>query len=298
MNTQSKPKEEAFAFDCEGSELIGVIHHSPVPAQWGMLCIVAGGPQYRGGCGRQLVELGRDLSSKGFPVMRFDHRGLGDGGGEFEGFECLESDISSAIEAFKTRVPSLENIVLWGGCDAASAALMNAHQLSGVASVVAANPWVSTSETAARVRKKHYGKRLGEWSFWRKLFTLQYSPLQYVREYMRRRQKRDAAQVSGNRDSTTGKTSYVERMRDGVQLFEGPLLFLMSGRSLVSREFDELVSADRMWKTAYSRPSIHRLEIKDADQTFSTRDARDAMIAAAAGWMESLSAGLQQERGL
>ena len=76
MNTQASTGEIAFSFRVNESALIGVIHESTTPSDLGVLTIVAGGPQYRGGCGRQLVTLGRRLAREGVHVMRFDHRGM------------------------------------------------------------------------------------------------------------------------------------------------------------------------------------------------------------------------------
>jgi alpha/beta superfamily hydrolase len=86
--------------------------------------VVVGGPQYRVGSHRQFLLLSRRLASEGYPVMRFDYRGMGDGGGAMRSFEDVSADIGAAIEAFQRRCPSVRRIVLWGLCDAASAALL------------------------------------------------------------------------------------------------------------------------------------------------------------------------------
>lgn len=86
--------------------------------------IIVGGPQYRVGSHRQFVLLSRRLAGEGYPAMRFDYRGMGDAGGAMRSFEDVRADIGAAIEAFQRAVPSLRRIVLWGLCDAASAALL------------------------------------------------------------------------------------------------------------------------------------------------------------------------------
>lgn len=288
MSEHEPGSEEPIVFPCDGENLIGVVHHGEVTASVGMLCIVAGGPQYRGGCGRQLVELARAVAGDGFPVMRFDHRGLGDGGGEFLGFEHLGADLEAAIQQFMHSVPSLDRIVLWGGCDAASAALMNTQAHPAIVSVVAANPWVSTTETAARVRQKHYLKRLGEWSFWKKAFSFQYDPLEYIGKFVKRRRSAGSSSESsdkGQKSSAVSQENYVNRMLAGFESFSGSVLLLMSGRSLISREFDELVAARPRWAAVCDRDSVERIEVAEADQTFSTREAKNAMIMAGRNWL-------------
>lgn len=288
MTAASIRNEEGFVFDCDGDQLIGIIHHvAASTTEWGVLTIVAGGPQYRGGCGRQLVALGRHLADQGFPVMRFDHRGLGDSEGMFRGFEYLEDDITAALAEFRRRVPGLRHIVLWGGCDAASAAIMSAPHHPEVAGIVAANPWVTTEATAAKVRQKHYLNRIRQASFWKKLFTFQYNPANYLRIFAMRKNSRKNVVVS---HAQHNQKSYVERMRDSLAAFEGQTLLLMSGRSLISREFDELVAGDSSWKAICQSPRVIREEITDADQTFSSASARAAMLHAAANWMKRLSA--------
>jgi len=47
MSTQEIP----VTFSCEGSSLIGVVHIPAAPNKRAVLAIVAGGPQYRAGCG-------------------------------------------------------------------------------------------------------------------------------------------------------------------------------------------------------------------------------------------------------
>lgn len=278
----TSPAETAFSFDCEGASLIGVLHHAPEgsEAKVGMVTIVAGGPQYRGGCGRQLVELGRRLAAEGMPVLRFDHRGIGDSAGTYLGFQHIEDDLTAAIREFRQRVPSLEHIVLWGGCDAASAALIHAPRLPEVVSIIAANPFVSSDRTAARVRKKHYLSRLRQGSFWRKLFTLQYNPLDYLRARFRGKAQNPAPP----KPAVAAQKHYIDAMREGLEAFRGEVLFLMSGRSLISKEFDELIAADPRWRRAYDNCRKDRVEVEGADQTFSSRSARDAMLNAASDW--------------
>ena len=218
--------------------------------------------------------------------MRFDHRGLGDSEGAFQGFEALHDDIASAIVEFRRRVPGLERIVLWGGCDAASAALMSAYRFPEVVSIVAANPWVNSERTAARVQQKHYLSRLRQWSFWRKLFRMEYDIASYLRSACANLRSRLASRNGAHAAPSTAnmQTHYIERMLRGLQQFDGSVLFLMSGHSLISREFDELVASDREWNKACSGEDRERHEIPGADQTFSSAQARAQMLDAASSW--------------
>ena len=165
--------ESAFAFDCEGSSLIGFLHGGDPSCDVGVLTIVPGGPQYRTGVGRQLLRLARRLVADGVHVMRFDHRGLGDSEGEFRGFQYIKDDIEAAIAEFKRRAPSVKRIILWGGCDCASAAILHAHKLPDVVCIVAGNPFVGSSTSTSKARQMHYLARIRQKSFWMKLLKLE-----------------------------------------------------------------------------------------------------------------------------
>ena len=148
-------KEIPVVFECQGVQLIGVIHLPERPMATGLITVAAGGIQYRAGCGRQLLSLARNLASQGTPVMRFDNRGMGDSVGELLGFEDMEADLQCAIDIFRQSVPELQHVVLYGGCEAASGIMISAWNLSGVESIILANPWVSDSMSAA-ITSTHY----------------------------------------------------------------------------------------------------------------------------------------------
>ena len=113
--------EEPALFACEGDTLLGVLARPELPAQTGVVVIV-GGPQYRAGSHRQFVLLSRALGAAGYPVLRFDYRGMGDSTGAQRDFEAVSADIAAAIGALQQRVPAVRQVALWGLCDGASIA--------------------------------------------------------------------------------------------------------------------------------------------------------------------------------
>ena len=167
---------------------------------------------------------------------------------------------------------------------------MSAYKLPEVVSIVAANPWISSERTAALVQQKHYASRLRQWSFWRKVFRLEYDIASYLRDAFEqvrlRRKNRHAADTQ--QPTPNEQVHYIERMLRGLQQFDGSVLFLMSGNSLISREFDELVATDRAWTKVCSGEGLERVEIPEADQTFSSLQARTQMLNAASNWVEQL----------
>jgi uncharacterized protein len=166
--------ESVLEFPCEGESLIGVLNTPDRPSDVGVLILV-GGPQYRAGSHRLFVRLARAVAGHGHACLRFDSRGMGDSSGATAAFTESGPDVGAAIDAMMTAVPGLRRVVLWGLCDAASAALLYLDE-SGhdprVAGLCLLNPWVRSEHTLAQARVKHYYvQRLREGAFWRKLLT-------------------------------------------------------------------------------------------------------------------------------
>lgn len=286
-------REVPIVFDCESSELVGMLHVPEEVRSRGLIALVAGGPQYRGGVGRMQVNLARALVAGGVPVMRFDHRGLGDSEGRFQGFEHTEADLASAIAAFRRHVPEVREFVLWGGCDAASAILINAWKFPEVTGVIAGNPWVHSEATSDfAIVRHHYVKRIFERSFWLKVLRLQYDPREAIAVLMRtagarlkiRRPSRAWAANDGMVDDAS--LHFIQRMCRGLARFKGDLLLLMSGRSLLSKEFDDLVARSPAWQHAMRQPRrTARYELPDGDQTFSSLAVREELNQLLLTWM-------------
>ena len=161
--------EIPVSFICDKDYLYGVLHLSSTAAARGVILVV-GGPQYRVGSHRQFVLLARRLARAGIPAMRFDYRGMGDSEGAARKFEAIDTDIRGAIEVFVAQAPTLKEIVIWGLCDAASAALFYAPLDARVTGLVLLNPWVRTQEGKAGAYIKHYYlTRLFDADLWRKI---------------------------------------------------------------------------------------------------------------------------------
>ena len=135
-----------------------------------LVLIVVGGPQYRSGSHRQFTLLARHLADAGIASLRFDYRGMGDSTGEVRSFERAGTDIRCAIDRLLATVPGVQEVVIWGLCDAASAALIYAHKDPRVSALVLLNPWVRTEQGIARAHLRHYYlARLFHRSLWQKI---------------------------------------------------------------------------------------------------------------------------------
>jgi alpha/beta superfamily hydrolase len=145
-----------FTFECEGARLAGTL--DPGSSATGLL-IVTGGNELRSGPWGSQAELAARIAASGFPVLRFDRRGVGDSEGENAGFSASAPDIAAALHAFKAHVPKLKQVVAYGNCDAASALMLASGQ--GCEALVLANPnrnrkWKRfPSPNQSRCRQQH-----------------------------------------------------------------------------------------------------------------------------------------------
>lgn len=157
-----------IAFPCEGETLLGSLDSAP--GTTGLL-IVSGGNEPRFGAHRGMALLAGRIAAAGFPVFRFDRRGVGDSSGENGGWSTSAPDIAAAVAAFRREASHVTRLVGFGNCDAATAlALFGAA--AGVDALVLANPWVVERDAdlppPAAIRA-HYAERLRSPREWGRL---------------------------------------------------------------------------------------------------------------------------------
>ncbi len=266
--------EQAVVFRCGVDNLIGIVTIPAQPKKTALL-IVVGGPQYRAGSHRQFVLLARILAAAGYASLRFDFRGMGDSTGTSPGFEHSQPDIAAATEALMQAVPSLARVVLWGLCDAASAALLYWHATHDlrVNGMVLLNPWVRSDETLARARVRHYyGQRLFAAEFWRKLLRGGIDIRRTFREL-----SASVAQTLRAKKSPPlelAQPPFTQLMPQAFKAFPGQLLVLLSGEDLTAHEFQDCVAQDPAWAGALSSPNVAQVLVPLADHTFSRAEWR------------------------
>jgi exosortase A-associated hydrolase 1 len=278
----SVAREDALVLECEGENLVGILHvPEREPARVGVVIIV-GGPQYRVGSHRQFVLMARSLAQSGYAVLRFDYRGMGDSDGEMRTFESVAADIRVAIDTLMRSVPSLTGVALWGLCDAASASLMYCTQDARVKGVAIANPWVRSQAGQAQSYIKHYyGQRLLQRSFWVKALSGKLHVTASVADFVRKLWTARSAGASG------AGGSFIERMRHGLQKFSGPTLILMSERDLTAQEFRDLSAGSADWQKALRRVGVQTIDLPGADHTFSTEGALQLATRHSLEWLRT-----------
>lgn len=131
-------------FDCEGhwcaATLDGGEHNTG-------LLIVSGGNEIRSGAHAGQARLSDAIAKAGYPVFRYDRRGIGESEGENCGFEGSAADLAAALLAFRAQQPHLKRVVAFGNCDAASLLALH-HYGQAIDLLVLANPWVIENDTS------------------------------------------------------------------------------------------------------------------------------------------------------
>ena len=301
------PDDRALSFACGSDSLVGILSPSAGPAARGVLVIV-GGPQYRAGSHRQFTLLARQLAARGIPVLRFDYRGMGDSSGAARTFEHVAQDVAAAIDAFQAAVPGLREVVLWGLCDAAAAALFYGHRDARVCGMVLLNPWARTAEGLARSTLKHYyWQRLRDPALWRKVFSGRFAlgaSLRSLLGLLGAARKSPAATQAAlqpeapgaaaapapilcPRDGSAPPLSHdlPARLLEGMQRFRGRVLFIFSGADLTAQEFLDMTKASRRWQLLLAAPTVQQQTLAAADHTFSTRAWRNPGADWTAQWV-------------
>lgn len=275
--------ERFVSFDCRGDSIAAILHEPNVANRKGVgLLMIVGGPQYRVGSHRQFVQSARTFAQAGYPVMRFDYRGMGDSEGQPRTFESVDADITCAIAALRSMT-GIAKVMLFGLCDAASAAMMYVKDSKddGIVALMLLNPWARTESGQARAYVEHYyRKRLLQRTFWRKVFSGDFDFAGSLRSllgaFKKSRQGAGASKGSGH---------FTDRMYAGVKGFSGSIAIVLSGNDLTAHEFEAYSRATPGWSEIFRRSSVTELRMPVADHTFSGTGSRLAADHALLDWI-------------
>lgn len=156
----------SLTFACAGETLFGTLDDAP--GRTGLL-IVSGGNEPRFGAVRGQALLAASVAEAGYPVFRFDRRGVGDSTGQNHGFLGSADDIAAAAATFRAQT-GVTRIVGFGNCDAATA-LALWHRQAGLAALLFANPWVVEPDgdlpPTAAIRARYAARLVSPGQWWR-----------------------------------------------------------------------------------------------------------------------------------
>lgn len=224
-----------LTFNCRGSMLVGSL--DTAPSTTGLL-IISGGNELRSGPWGSQVAMAERIAAAGFPVLRFDRRGVGDSEGENDGFTASAPDIAAALRAFKVHVPTLKRVVAFGNCDAASALMLVKGE--GCDALVLANPWTfepaseppqaapaeaTRPEMTPQRLRAHYLRRIADPRAWLRLLS---------------GRVRVTALASSLKEATAADappTGLAHDMAAGLAAFAGPATILIAERDRTAQAF-------------------------------------------------------------
>lgn len=271
---------QPLTFACDGAMLAGSLH--PAPGRIGVV-IVTGGLQTRHGSHRGFVALADQLAEAGFPVLRFDRRGVGDSDGIDPGFRESAPDIAAAVAALRGACPAIANVVGWGLCDGATALAMVP---SGFAGVILANPWTLDTDHAgplppAAAIAAHYTRQITDPKAWLRLLTgaVNFRALQSgLRKLVRR------API----------TATATKIAAGLDGFPGPILVLLAEHDGTAATFAALLRT-RTFAAINKRATI--ATITGATHTFPGAAPESQMIDTCARWLSQFTADRVRQIG-
>lgn len=245
-----------LTFPCEGATLVGTLDRETASHSAGLL-IVSGGNELRSGAWNGQAQLAARLAGEGFPVFRYDRRGVGDSEGENLSFRHSGPDIAAALAAFRAAMPHLSRVVAFGNCDAAAALMLNAPTLE-LDALVLANPWTIDGEEApeampaSAIRSRYLAKLMNPREVWR-LLTGGVNLARLAKGL------RSAAAPSA------APHGLVEEMKAGLAAFAGATTILLASRDRTAQMFSEV------WDR--TDPRIQRIE--SASHSFSDEAASE-----------------------
>jgi hypothetical protein len=77
-------------------------------------------------------------------------------------------------------------------------------------------------------------------------------------------------------------------MARGLKRLRGQLLLILSGNDLTAKEFIEYAASSRAWQGLLGDTKVTRVDLAEADHTFSQRHWLDRAIAESIAWIERL----------
>ncbi|MFB9243438.1 hydrolase 1, exosortase A system-associated [Massilia antarctica] len=261
--------QRAVQFNCGGDSLIGILDLPERPLTRGVL-VVTSAPQYRIGDHRHFTLLARLMAARGIPVLRFDHRGMGDSEGEARPIDALGEDIQAAMRAFFAQMPGMQDVVLWGFGDAATAAVLYAHADTRVSGVVLLNPWMQAPGSAPRADGlPQLLARLGEVDFWKRVASDSRGGPDGVAAL--RQDMRAAAGDAG--------LPLPRRVLASLSGFDGAALVILGGDEAGAQHVDALLKRHGVRCKCVS--------VGGAERSFASRAWRDAVAEISANWIAS-----------
>jgi exosortase A-associated hydrolase 1 len=254
---------QMICFECKGDRLLGSLDEG---ADATGLLIVSGGNEIRSGAYAGQAAIARHFASKGYPVFRYDRRGVGDSEGANNGFESSGDDLIAAATAFRAATPHLQRIVAFGNCDAATA-LAFFHTAAGISSLILANPWVIDNAadeqmplpSAATIRSRYWARLKNP----RSLLELLTGKIDL----------RKLASGLAKAASTDAPTQLSARLANALASTEARIELLIATRDSTAMAFTAAWKSP-LFQLVRKRPNIRLHDVETASHSFADATSR------------------------
>lgn len=255
-----------ISFAYGGDRLAGTIDEGA--GNTGLL-IVSGGNEIRSGAHAGQARMAGHFATLGYPVFRFDRRGVGDSEGANGGFEMSADDLAAAVAAFRAEAPRLRKLVAFGNCDAATA-LALFHSGLAIDRLVLANPWTIDSIADAAPRHSSATIRARYWQRLRSTKAL--IDLVTGKIDLRKLASGLAKAVSSDLPSQLGI-----RLAEALTQSAIPTLILIAERDATGRAFMAAWKS-RVFNYARVSPHITMSILDTASHSFADRISKDWLM--------------------
>jgi exosortase A-associated hydrolase 1 len=309
ISSEIKSREVALSFQCgkNNSRLYGILHQPEHASSCGLL-IVIGRPALRAGRHRLFVLLARAWAEAGIPVMRFDFRGTGDCDGEIGTLDDTSEDIASAVDAFISNMPGLQEVILWGLCGGAADSILYAPKDSRVIGMALVNPWSYDARLRGLATLRRYGshcfEKIKRWArsaaMRTRLASSTTSTTPPVAEGSRtnRGDEPDDADISAPRANAAVDRAYAsyrvpdlsKRLAEKLEEFRGGILLILSGKDTGSQAFKHAASISLRWRRLLSASRVQTRELPESNHSLRHPEWRAQAAAWTMEWMRELSA--------
>ena len=231
------------------------------------LLIVSGGNEIRSGAHGGMAQLASRIAAQGFPVLRYDRRGIGESTGENQGFLNSAAEISAAAE-FLRREEKAQNIVAFGNCDAATA-LALFGPAAGIDGYILANPWVIETESAPDTQEPTISSAAIRARYWDRLRNPRSVIDLLTGKIDIKKLLKGLRQAARSEDN--GALSM--QLRDALSTLENSANILLAKRDTTARAFlAAWNSAD--FSTVRGKASITVETLDSASHSFADREAK------------------------
>jgi exosortase A-associated hydrolase 1 len=307
MNIHEVPLSFLCGKNKNKDKLYGILHRPEQPSSCGLL-IVTGRPALRAGRHRLFVLLARTWAEAGIPVMRFDFRGTGDCEGEMGTLDDTSEDIASAVDAFMSNMPGLQEVVLWGLCGGAADSVLYAPRDPRVIGIALVNPWSYDARVRGLAALRRYAsycfEKINRWARSAAMrsrlasSTTSTAPLATWGSRTNQSDDPGAADISAPRSTAAVDRAYAsyrvpnlsKRLAEKLEEFNGGVLLVLSGKDTGSQAFKHAASISLRWRRLLSAPRVQTRELPESNHSLRRPEWRTQAAAWTMEWLQALSA--------